>query len=54
MGFPKGASIPFANLQLPAGSKPRSRFKLIFNFNRDTLLVSMFSCRRPFETDAMR
>ena len=31
MGFPKGVSIPFAKLQLAAGSKPRSRIKLISN-----------------------
>ena len=29
MGFPKGASIPFAKLQLAAEFKLRSRFKLI-------------------------
>ncbi len=29
MGFPKGASIPFAILQLPAGFKPRSRIQLV-------------------------
>jgi hypothetical protein len=28
MGFPKGASIPFAKLPLAAGFKPRSRFEL--------------------------
>jgi len=29
MGFPKGASIPFAKLQLAAGFEPRSRIQLI-------------------------
>ena len=29
MRFPKGASIPFAKLQLAAGFKPRSRIQLI-------------------------
>ena len=46
MGFPKGASIPFAKFKLAAGFKPRPRVQLIGEVTERLKVHDWKSCVR--------